>query len=288
MQSKHLKQLLVVVLVLGGTRLAVAAPADLLDDLGPVEYEVKSEYSHIRVRQKGDVRTIVFVRDGGQEIGETKIDISKPHELLIPYTQTMFASFLVRPKQEKVLIVGLGGGAMVQFLKHHEPEVKVDAVEIDPAVVKIAAEYFDTKPSDNVRIFTQDGFEYFKATEDTYDVIYMDAFLKPSRGTDSTGVPLNLKTVEFYKSVQSKLNADGLVVFNLNPSRTIRNDIATIRKAFPVTYNFRVAQSQNLVVVASISKRRMRNAELVPVARELDDRFEASFSFQRMLRLLTR
>ena len=194
-----MKQLLLILFVFGGAQLSVAASSDLLSDLGPVEYEVKSEYSHIRVRKKDNVRTIVFVRDGGQEIGETKIDITKPHELLIPYTQTMFASYLVRPKQERVLIVGLGGGAMVQFLKHHEPEVKVDAVEIDPAVVKIAAEYFDTKPSENVRIFTQDGFEYFKATEDTYDVIYMDAFLKPSRDTDSTGVPLNLKTIDFYK-----------------------------------------------------------------------------------------
>lgn len=288
MRFKQLTPLVLVFLVFGGTRGSVAAPSDLLSDLGPIEYEVTSGFSHIRLRRKDDVRTIVFVRDGGQEIGETKVDLSKPHELLIPYTQAMFASYLLRPQQERVLIVGLGGGAMVHFLKHHEPHVKVDAVEIDAAVVKIAAEYFGTKASDNVRIFTQDGFDYFQTTHNSYDVIYMDAFLKPSRDTDSTGVPLNLKTVAFYKGVQSKLTPDGLVVFNLNPSKTMRVDIATIRKAFPVTYTFRVEQSQNLVVVASMGKRRMRTAELVPVAKQLDERFEANFSFQQMLRLLTR
>ncbi len=279
---------LMLVLLCGQAKVSAVAPSDLLRELGPVEFETKSEFSHIRVRRNGDVRTIVFVRDGGQEIGETKINISKPHELLIPYTQSMFASYLVRPEQKRVLIVGLGGGAMVQFLKHHEPDLKIDAVEIDVAVVKIAAEYFDTKPSENVRIFTEDGFEYFKTTKDKYDVIYMDAFLKPSRGTDSTGVPLNLKTIEFYKSVQTKLNPDGLVVFNLNPGKTLRNDINTIRKAFPVTYTFRVASSKNLVAVATTSPRRKRTTELAPVARDLDARFQANFSFQKMLRLLTR
>ena len=53
----------------------------------------------------------------------------------------------------------------------------------------------------NTKIITEDAFKYFKDNKTRYDVIYMDAFLKPSEGTDATGQPLRLKTTEFYKGL---------------------------------------------------------------------------------------
>lgn len=267
---------------------AFAAKPVVIGDLGPVEHEVQSEYSHIRVRRNGDVRTMLFVRDNGQEAGETMLDLKNPHHLKVPYTQTMFASYLFRPKPEKVLIVGLGGGAMVRFLQHHQPNVKIDAIEIDPEVVRIADEYFGTKPTANVRIMTADGFDYLKTTESRYDAIFMDAFLKPSADTDSAGAPLRLKTVAFLKQVQSKVRSGGVVVFNLNPSRSLSKDLAAIRSAFSQTYVFRVLGSKNLVVVGSTSETRVQKAELLPIARETDRLFGATFSFEGILRRLSR
>lgn len=255
---------------------------------GPVEHEVKSDYSHIRVRRKGDVRTMVFVRDNGQEAGETMLDLKNPHQLLIPYTRAMFAGYLFRPRPEKVLIVGLGGGAMVQFLKHHQPELQVHAIDIDPEVIRIADEYFGTKPTDNIRITAVDGFEYLKETDNRYDVVFMDAFLKPSSDTDGTGVPLRLKTIKFLKQVQSKLTDGGVVVFNINPGKTLRRDVGTIRKAFPQSYEFRVFGSKNLVVVGSTSETRQTGTHLDSVASELDERFDVTFSFAELLKRLTR
>lgn len=81
------------------------------------------------------------MKDSGQEAVETKVDLEKPHELLAPYSHCMFLSYVFRPKQENVLIVGLGGGAMVHFLRHYDPQVKIDVVEIDAVVVGIADQY---------------------------------------------------------------------------------------------------------------------------------------------------
>ncbi|MHC5039145.1 MAG: spermidine synthase, partial [Planctomycetota bacterium] len=136
-------------------------------------HEVKSDYSHIRIRDKGNYRALLFVRDTGEEVTETAIDRKTPHKLVIPYTQYMFLSYLFRPEHEKVLIVGLGGGGMVHFLNHYFPDLKVDAVEIDPVVVKLADEYFGTRPGPKTRIFTEDAFKYLARAEDKYDVIYM-------------------------------------------------------------------------------------------------------------------
>jgi hypothetical protein len=65
------------------------------------------------------------------------MNLKSPHVLRFTYLQHMFASYLLQPKQSKVLIVGLGGGSMVHFLQKHDPTVAVDAVEIDPVVVQL-------------------------------------------------------------------------------------------------------------------------------------------------------
>ncbi len=141
------------------------------------------------------------MRDNGQEVIETLVDINQPHRLMLEYTRYMFLSYALQPKQERVLIVGLGGGAMVHFLARYDPQVKVDVVEIDPAVVQVAQEYFGVRSQGNVNIITADAFKYLAESQVPYDVIYMDAFLKPSGDTDSTGVPLKLKQAQFYKSL---------------------------------------------------------------------------------------
>ena len=63
------------------------------------------------------------------------------------------------------------------------------------------------------------------------DVIQLDAFLKPSAETDGTGAPLNLRTRQFYKEVQSKLSPGGLVAFNLNLHDKLGDDIRNISGA---------------------------------------------------------
>jgi spermidine synthase len=268
--------------------LALTLAGGDLDRLGEIELRVKSDYSNIRVRKLGSVRSLTFIRDSGEEVVESQVDLKKPYDLLITYTRYMFTSYLFRPRQERVLIVGLGGGSMVHFLKHHDPAVKVDVVEIDPAVVKIADKYFGVRGGGNVRIFNKDAFEYLKKTPERYDVIYMDAFLKPSRDTDSTGVPLRLKTIRFYKDLQKKLKPGGLVAFNVNPHEGVGEDLANIREAFPQAYVFSMPEREGLVVVGSTSSGRMESADLLAAGAALDRRFGATFSFRDMAARLVR
>jgi spermidine synthase len=255
---------------------------------GDLEEEIKSDYSRMRIRKVHNVRTLSFVRDSGEEVTESQVNLEKPYDLLIDYTRFMFLSYVFRPKQEKVLIVGLGGGAMVHFMKHYDPKAKIDVVEIDPVIVSVADKYFGVKTAGNVTIHTKDGFEYLKNTDATYDVIYMDAFLKPARDTDPTGVPLRLKTVRFYKDIQKKLSPDGLVVFNINPHAHIEDDVKNIRDAFPQTYVFHLPDYGGLVVVGSMATKRIDNRSVIAAAAELDRRFRTSYSFREMAMRLER
>lgn len=263
---------------------ASAAPAREVQPING-RVEVHSDYSHIVVGEEGTERTLYFVRDSGEIVVESRVDVARRHELLVPYTRTMFASYLFVDDPEHVLIVGLGGGAMVHFLEHYDPDLAVDAVEIDPAIVEIAHDYFGVTDTETVDIITEDAFVYLQEpTDPPWDVIYMDAFLKPSEDTDETGVPLNMQTMLFYEQLQTHLADEGMVVFNLNWSRELEQDIQTIYEAFGHTYVFNVPGSGNYIVVATVGIEPVAQDELRRRGAALDERFGTSFSFEEMAR----
>jgi spermidine synthase len=268
---------------------AQSAQAALENAAGELEYDGHSDYSHIRIRRRGPIRSMIFVRDNGHEVLETQMDLRRPAELKFEYLRYLFASYLFQPEPKRVLIVGLGGGSMVHYLQQTDPGVKIDAVEIDPLVVKIAADMFGTKSSENVNIVTADGFKFIADAEDrTYDVIYMDAFLKPSAATDETGAPLALRTQQFYKQLQQKLKPGGVVAFNLNPHAELEADIRELAEAFSQLYVFPMSQHNGVVAIGSLDKKRIESIELTRRGRDLNRRFKSSLDFQEMSRRLKR
>jgi spermidine synthase len=251
---------------------------------GHLEADVASRFSHIRVRRQDGVRALLFVRDSGEEVVETYLNLDRPYELMTEYTQVMFVSYLSRPRPTKVLLVGLGGGAMVHFLKHYDPAIELDIVEIDQAIVDVAKKYFLVREDDKTKIIVSDAVEYLTGSPPRYDVVYMDAFLKPTRQTDRTGVPLKLKAGAFQRDLLRKaLAPGGTVVYNLNAHAGVADDIASISAVFPQTYVYRLSGSSGYVVAATADAKRVPPRSLAERARELDRRFQASFSFQRLV-----
>jgi len=218
--------------------------------IGQIEHEEVSEFSRIRIRRDGDVRALTFVRDNGQEAVQTRVNLTSPHTLMSPYARGMFTSYLYQPQPRRVLIVGLGGGAMVRFLTHHEPQAQVDAVEIDPVVVKLADKFFDVRSGGNVRVHTADAVKFVEASTDRYDFILMDAFLRPSDDTDTTGVPTRLKTLAFLGRLEQLLAPGGVVAFNVNEHERMTDDIAAVTTVFGHAVVYRCPPAENKVVIA--------------------------------------
>jgi spermidine synthase len=249
---------------------------------GRLEHEEVSTFSRIRVRREGDVRALTFVRDNGQEAVQSRVDLTAPQTLMSPYARGMFASYLYQPHPRRVLIVGLGGGAMVRFLTHHEPEVRVDAVEIDPAVVRIADQYFGVRSGGNVRVHTADAVSFVESTMDRYDVIFMDAFLRPSSDTDTTGVPTRLKTLEFLHRLKGTLAPGGVVAFNVNEHASMADDIAAVTAAFGRAIVYRCPPADNKVVIATEGDI-ATDEEVRSRTGALDARFAGALAFAEIL-----
>ncbi len=251
--------------------------------LGDLEHEEVSAFSRIRIRRDGDVRALTFVRDNGQEAVQSRLNLTAPHLLESPYARGMFASYLYQPHPRRVLIVGLGGGAMVRFLSHYEPQVHIDAVEIDPAVVRLADQYFGVRSGGNVRVHTANGVTFVESTTEHYDLILMDAFLRPSSDTDSTGVPAGLKTLEFLRRLKQALAPGGVVAFNVNEHDGMDDDIGAVRTAFGQVAVYRCPPSRNKAVIAT-GGGLATDDELRARIDALDARFSGALSFAEVLR----
>jgi spermidine synthase len=250
---------------------------------GVLVHEVHSPYSHIQVYDSDGRRAIYLGGDEGPRVVETLMDLREPHVLQHAYSHAAMAAFLYRPQAASCLLVGLGGGAMVRFINHHFPDVRLDVVEIDPAMVEVARDYFGTTGGARTRILVADGRDYLQRASERYDLILIDAHLHPGERTDRMGHPLSLKSDEFYRSIHERLDPGGVVMFNVLNGPDAQRYVESIRRAFAATDVYLPRGTGNIIVFAAAHAPLAGAAELGERARALDRRGGYGFSFERLL-----
>lgn len=176
---------------------------------------------------------------------------------------------------------------MVRYLNQNFPDMTVEAIEIDPVVVALAARYFGTVPGPKTIIHTKDAFVFFEQNHGRYDAIYMDAFLRPPQDTELDEKVKRLKTEVFLEKLKSHLEPDGLVAFNLIEHEDgTPDDLAAIRKVFAGTYLFQVPNSGNLAVIATTSEPPLDHHSLRANATRLEQAMPADLDFSAFLQNL--
>ena len=249
---------------------------------GAVIHDVRSPFSHIQIRDSGSQRAMFFLGNGGEAVLETIIDVDAPHRLQHAYSHTMTAGLLYRPTPSACLLIGLGGGALVRFLNHELPHMRLDVVEIDPVVVELAREFFGTDAGPRTRIFTEDAVRYLRRSRERYDLILVNAHLMPSAQTNASGLPLGFSAEAFLSSLRERLLPGGAVTFNLIEGKDTAAQIGLIRNAFKAVDVYRSASAGNIIVVA-LAAARPRDGELRRRAQGLDRQADRGFSFEKVL-----
>lgn len=251
---------------------------------GPVIHEARSDFSDIRVRGKGTLRALLFVDEAGNEACQSALDLADPAGLPLGYTRGMFASLAYGELPSRVLIVGLGGGGMVRYLEKTLPDVRVEAVEIDPEVVRIAGEFFGIRESDRVIVHTADAFGFFTEDHGPYDHIYMDAFLRAPEVSGLNEKARRLKTADFLSQVKARLAPGGIIVFNLiGWDQRTPEDLASIGAVFPGLVRYPVPATGNLIVVAPREGAAPDARALERRAAELDASLALGFSLREVV-----
>jgi spermidine synthase len=199
--------------------------------------ERDSPYHRLFVADEGHYR---YLR--ADNIWHTRMDLRDPHGRGLPYTDYADIAFLLNPKIRDVLVIGLGGGSIPKRLVRDYPQVRVDAVDIDPDVIKIAARYFDVHASARLSIYQADGRMFLKRTDRKYDLILLDAYYADT-------VPFFLATREFFRIARAHLRPGGVFCNNLigqmtgPKSKFFRSVYRTMAAVFPQLYGFKVVES---------------------------------------------
>jgi spermidine synthase len=239
-----------------------AAPAD-----ARVIHRERSMYSTIVVDQQGSLVCLQFSVRRDQR-NQTCMDKRRPREMVFAYTRMMMAGLLLNPEPERILVLGLGGGTLPMALDEILPETRIDAVEIDPAVVRVAREFFGFAPSERVSVYDQDGRVFVKRAlqkGETYDFIMLDAF-------NGEYIPEHLMTREFLAEVQQLLSPGGVLAANtFSISELYDHESVTYQAVFDTFYNMKPGDSGNRVVLArtgdlpSVELLEQRAEELAPI-----------------------
>jgi spermidine synthase len=217
---------------------ATAAPAQKM------VHSERSMYREVLVYEEDGERCMCFTRQC--RIGrQSCINLADPRRFALNYTRMMMGGTLfMGAAPKRVLIVGLGGGSIPTALRELLPEAQIDVVEIDPAVTRVAKQFFGFKDGPKMKVFEVDGRVYVKrALRDgvKYDAILLDAF-------DHEYIPEHLLTREFLTEVKSLLSPTGVLVGNtFSSSKLYDHESATYAAVFGRFYNLKAA---NRVVVA--------------------------------------
>ena len=219
-----------------------------------IVFETTSAYHHIQVVDVGDIRTLVF-----DSTSESRMLLSNPLEGHFEYTEMFHLAWLWYGKITNVLMIGLGGASTQRAFEHDYPGVQIETAEIDPAVLRVATNYFGFRESPRQRVFLEDGRVHLRRSQKLFDAIFVDAYSENRYGAF---IPQHLVTKEFFALAAARLSTNGVLAFNVMgrlddwQADLLGAMYKTLKTEFPQVYLFPCRSNWNVVFIATKSPER--------------------------------
>ena len=128
------------------------------------------------------------------------------------------------PGLKNILVLGLGGATVQHYISQEFPEAKITSVDIDPAMVEIAKNYFNLESIKNHRVLVADACrvivepENFEMQKRSFQAIYVDIFV-------GSQYPDLGKSGNFVAAVKEMAMPGGLVIFNRIYTENHQDDV---------------------------------------------------------------
>ncbi|KAM8874785.1 eEF1A lysine and N-terminal methyltransferase [Spinachia spinachia] len=155
-----------------------------------------------------------------------------------------------------VLLVGLGGGGLPQFLRDFVPEVTVEVVELDPVVLQVAQDWFGFRPDERLTVTVGDGLERIRALEEEgarlFDVVMFDVDNK-DRSVGMSCPPAAFVEASILQKVSRLLSSRGVFILNLVcRDSALRTSVRErVSATFPTVLSRKVEGEVNEVLLCS-------------------------------------
>lgn len=137
-------------------------------------YEGESVYNYLQVYENDKrVALSTNVLFGVQSVYMKQDELTGMY-----YDYAMAAPLMIKDKptdQMDVLILGMGTGTYATQCKKYFGNMNIEGVEIDEKITDLSRKYFSL--SEDIPVTTYDGRAFLNASQKTYDVIMVDAYV---------------------------------------------------------------------------------------------------------------
>ena len=209
----------------------------------------------------------------GSSTVQSAMRLSDPVELVLSYTRAMMGFLLFVAEPSRVAMIGLGGGSLPKFIRHHMPATRITVVENNASVISAARSQFEVPEDDqNFSVVLGQGEQWIVEHATACDVLMVD-------GYDGRRQAGELATEDFYTQARGALARDGVLVVNLwSSDRDFDVYLQRIERVFESVVTIPAERRGNVAVLAFNRRpRELRWSKLKARAHELENRFGLGF-----------
>ncbi|MDN5275843.1 MAG: Spermine synthase [Candidatus Saccharibacteria bacterium] len=166
-----------------------------------------SDYSRYRVVETYYDGRPARVLYGDKDSPQSGVALDDDPALLFDYNQR-FIEIVASVRPHRVLLIGGGAFTLPTAIIERFSSVKVDVVELDPALPGIARDFFNLPDDPRLTIMTQDGRAFINQdVPRVYDLVIIDAF-------SEYHIPHSLLSVNALQRYKRLLKPGGIIALN--------------------------------------------------------------------------
>lgn len=199
---------------------------------GDTRYEVRSAGSSIRLYTNG-----VF----HSHYNPRRVVTGSVWDLL------MLPAFFASQPVRRVLMLGVGGGAVIRLFNHFLPPERIVGVELNPVHLEVAERYFEVR-APNVKLQRADALQWVKRYRGApFDLIIDDLF------SDEGGEPQRVVAADarWLRQLGKLLTPRGMLVFNFGSAQELKTCAwftdARLQARYPAAFKLTAPLYENAV-----------------------------------------
>ncbi len=231
----------------GRLRVSAQSPNELRDVSNvrrrAVFWEVDGHESSVSLIHSNGFSFYVNGKSDGNARGDAPTQVMSP-----------LVGAVLHPRPVRSLVIGLGTGSSAGWLAQVPEIERVDVVELEPAILRVAEECravnHDVLADPKLNLIIGDGREYLLTSRRLYDLIFSEPSNPYRAGVSS------LFTREFYEAAAESLDEGGIFIQWLQAyevdAQVVRTAYATLGSVFPFVETWAVQRS-DLLLLASRS-----------------------------------
>jgi len=139
--------------------------------------QIRCDYADVEIRESMGLLELSFDALSVQ----SRINPRQPEQLVMPNLQAMMVALLFIPVPKKALILGVGGGALVHFIRAHFPTCHITGLDYDASLLQAMQAHFYLPSADqHLQYVIADAKEWLlQASPGAYDLVICDLFDGP-------------------------------------------------------------------------------------------------------------